>query len=189
VGPATTRRPATARRPATTRDLEAPGRPRTRSGASNSLGGPPRSLRSVPRVGLEPTLLVVRFSSAPLAALGTPGRIRTDTGWCLRPLPLPLGYRGCRRMFRQGLEFGGQSIGPGRLPACGTITGTVRQGRRSPRLPMSPTSPRPVVHGPPIPRRAKHRNKQDHQSGRRRVPSRVGPPSSALALSSPKMRP
>ena len=26
--------------------------------------------------------------------LGAPGGIRTHTGWCLRPLPLPLGYRG-----------------------------------------------------------------------------------------------
>ena len=27
-------------------------------------------------------------------AWSAPGEIRTHTGWCLRPLPLPLGYRG-----------------------------------------------------------------------------------------------
>ena len=31
---------------------------------------------------------------ATAGGLGAPGEIRTHTGWCLRPLPLPLGYRG-----------------------------------------------------------------------------------------------
>ncbi len=81
-------------------------------------------------------MLRVRLSSAPLAALGTPGRIRTDTGWCLRPLPLPLGYRGCRRLpgkacsARANLSFriGCRCAGGPRGGQAGAHAGRHREG-------------------------------------------------------------
>lgn len=35
---------------------------------------------------------------------GAPGEIRTHTGWCLRPLPLPLGYRGGTNLRKSTLR-------------------------------------------------------------------------------------
>src|SRR5690606_2715375 len=43
-------------------------------------------------------------------AICAPGGIRTHTGWCLRPLPLPLGYRGAEGTLPDPLRSRGVEV-------------------------------------------------------------------------------
>ena len=87
------------------------------------------------------------------AALGAPGRIRTDTAYgavLIRParcarypgsdsnrhwmvfetIASAVGLPGLPPASRQGLQCAGQSIGPGRLAACGRMTRAASTCRR-----------------------------------------------------------
>ena len=62
--------------------------PDGRRGQRGGAGVPPAQLLSLPSIPA---------AGAERGDRGAPGGIRTHTEWCLRPSPLPLGYRGCAR--------------------------------------------------------------------------------------------
>ena len=57
-------------------------------------GLPPQPLTGPLGGAVSHVRRAVNVAWATAGGLGAPGEIRTHTGWCLRPLPLPLGYRG-----------------------------------------------------------------------------------------------
>jgi hypothetical protein len=64
--------------------------PPTTGPRSQYYGGPGAASGSA----LDPAAVASQWTNSINRKCGAPSRIRTDTGRCLRPLPLPLGYRG-----------------------------------------------------------------------------------------------
>ena len=73
---------------------------RATSSSSSPVARPASPARPTPCASTgwaTPSTAPRRRTTAEALPVCAPGGIRTHTGWCLRPLPLPLGYRGQRR--------------------------------------------------------------------------------------------
>jgi hypothetical protein len=100
------------------------------------------------------------FEFAPASQARYPGSDSNRHWMVFETIASAVGLPGLPPGFRQGLEFGGQSTGPGRLPACRTIAEALRGSQR---LQISPGHDN----------RDLRKIRQPLHPGRRRVPSRA----------------